>query len=435
MSANQNTIFMLETAFHGMDQGLLVVAADLSVPLLNVRATELIDLPRSFSIDPPTFPEILAYQVEKGAITPSYMKSSINDFIMRGDILTDTHTYTRKTAAGRWLDVRTTPLPQGGFVRTFTDQTERHELAIAKRASDDAYRNLFENAAIGIYQSSADGKQLRANPELVALNGYHCEQDLLRSVSDIANEWYVEPGRRAKFKEILERDGRITEFESEVYRHLTRERIWISETAWAVRDTDGNVISYGGTVVEITERKKLEQLINHAAHHDGLTGLQNRAKFNQTLSEELANKTPIFLAYLDLDGFKKVNDTYGHGYGDELLIAVAGRFTNVLRSDTAVFRIGGDEFAIIMKDDDPDNIRPTLDRLVGTAERPFQIGDQSVTIGVSIGVAASRPDVSASDFLHLADMALYKSKAIGGSTVSFQGVDVTPTRHARKHLV
>lgn len=412
---------LLNNVVHHMDQGIMVVRPDLTVPILNVRAAKLIDLPLSFADNPPTFPELLAYQVEVGAITSTYMKSTINDFILSGDQLTETHTYTRKTVTGRWLDVRTTPLPQGGFVRTFTDQTERHAISAAKRQTDSGYRALFENAAVGIYRSAVDGTQLRANPELVALNGYHSEEDMLRAVGDIATEWYVDPERRQQFKEVLEKNGRITEFESEIYRHLTRERIWISEAAWVVRDESGKTIGYEGTIVDITERKRLENMIKHAAHHDGLTGLPNRARFNQVLDNALTSEELFFLAYLDLDGFKAVNDTHGHRFGDELLIAVANRLSNVLHDGEKVFRIGGDEFAAILSNSDLEETDSTIAEMIETIDTPFQIGNASVKIGISIGLAISTAGDQASDLLHLADIGLYRAKEVDGSAVSFEG--------------
>lgn len=426
---HQNTSFQ-DIAIDFMDQGLLVVAPDLSVPVLNFRAIELLDLPAEFATDRPSFPDILAYQVETGAITSAYRDSSINGFILRGEPVFGTHTYTRKTVTGRWLDVRTRPMARGGFVRTFTDQTERHNISQAKRQSDTAYRALFENAAIGIYRSSAAGEQLRANPELVALNGYHSEHDMLQNIGDIAREWYVDPERRKEFQDQLFTRGRVTEFESEVYRHLTRERIWVSETAWAVRDDAGDIIGYEGTVVEITERKKLEGLINHAAHHDALTGLPNRAFFNQALDDAIGQGDPFFLAYIDLDGFKAINDTHGHGTGDELLAAIGARFSSRLRRDEPVFRMGGDEFAVILRNVTLAKAQELLGRLIDAVECPFKLGDLSITVGVSIGLAASTPDADASDILNLADTGLYRSKTVAGSAISVETAQSQKRRRA-----
>ena len=119
---------------------------------------------------------------------------------------------------------------------------------------DSDFSSLFEFLPIGAYRSSPDGRQLRANPALVRLNGFACEAEQLATVNDLALRWYVDPARRAEFKARLERDGRITGFESEVWRHTQRERVWVSENAHTVCGPDGSVLFYEGTVEDITER-------------------------------------------------------------------------------------------------------------------------------------------------------------------------------------
>jgi PAS domain S-box-containing protein len=123
-------------------------------------------------------------------------------------------------------------------------------------AAERDYRSIFDNAIDGIYRSSPGGRQLRANPALVRLNGYDSEQEMLRSVNDIAAEWYVEPGRRAEFMRLLNEEGQVENFESEIYRHKTRERIWVSENARLVRGGSGRPMFYEGTVRDITELKQ-----------------------------------------------------------------------------------------------------------------------------------------------------------------------------------
>lgn len=126
---------------------------------------------------------------------------------------------------------------------------------------ESGHRDLIENMSDGVYHSSLDGRQLSANRALVALNGYDSETEMLASVRDIAVEWYVDPDRRSQFKSILERDGRVEDFVSEIYRHKTRERIWISESARLVRDKrSGKPQYYEGSVREITETVKQQQL-------------------------------------------------------------------------------------------------------------------------------------------------------------------------------
>ena len=122
---------------------------------------------------------------------------------------------------------------------------------------------LFERLPIGAYRSSPDGRQLRANPALVRLNGYANEAELLAAVADIGVEWYVDPTRRALFRQLIERDGEVINFESEVLRHNTRhgsaERLWVRENAYLVRDPTGQVLWFEGTVEDITAEHQARQ--------------------------------------------------------------------------------------------------------------------------------------------------------------------------------
>jgi PAS domain S-box-containing protein len=131
-------------------------------------------------------------------------------------------------------------------------------------AEADDFSTLFEALPVGAYRSRPDGTMVRANAALVRLNGYGSEAELLGSVRDIAREWYVDPLRRAEFTRRLEGEGRVAAFVSEVRRHRTGERIWISENASLVRDENGAVRWYEGTVEEITERVLTEQALTRS---------------------------------------------------------------------------------------------------------------------------------------------------------------------------
>jgi PAS domain S-box-containing protein len=126
-------------------------------------------------------------------------------------------------------------------------------------ADENNFSSLFEFLPIGAYRSSPGGRQLRANPALVRLNGFQTEAELLAHVDDIGVGWYVQTGRRAEFQALLERDDQVRGFESEIYRYRSRERIWISENAHVVRDPSGAALYYEGTVEEVTDRVKARQ--------------------------------------------------------------------------------------------------------------------------------------------------------------------------------
>ncbi|MCB1998403.1 MAG: PAS domain-containing protein [Burkholderiaceae bacterium] len=123
---------------------------------------------------------------------------------------------------------------------------------------------LFDLLPVGAYRSTPDGRMLRANPALVKLNGYTTEAELISAVHDIAGEWYVDPAQREQFRRQLATEGRVIGLVSEVYRHRTRERIWISENAHQVRDDQGNLLCYEGTVEEITDRIRTQQALERS---------------------------------------------------------------------------------------------------------------------------------------------------------------------------
>ncbi|MGE0501300.1 MAG: putative bifunctional diguanylate cyclase/phosphodiesterase [Rhizobiaceae bacterium] len=139
------------------------------------------------------------------------------------------------------------------------------KLYFSSREEQGNNLELIEHLSEGIYRSSPDGRQLSANRALVKLNGYSSEEEMLAGITDIGKEWYVEQGRRDEFRAILRRDGRVDDFVSEVYRHKTRERIWITESARLVHHKKtGKALYYEGSVREITEtvnRLKLEEQI------------------------------------------------------------------------------------------------------------------------------------------------------------------------------
>lgn len=136
--------------------------------------------------------------------------------------------------------------------------TERQQAEEALRAAEAEYRLLFNHVPIGLYRASLDGQQLRANPALARLHGFASETELLATLPNNEIDWYTDPTRRAELLRLLHERGSVSNFESEVVRHQTGERIWISESAVIVRDPAGNPLYYQGTVEDITARKEVE---------------------------------------------------------------------------------------------------------------------------------------------------------------------------------
>jgi diguanylate cyclase (GGDEF)-like protein/PAS domain S-box-containing protein len=192
---------------------------------------------------------------------------------------------------------------------------------------------------------------------------------------------------------------------------------WVHSRAYPRFDDRGEVIAWYGATEDIHERKLAEQRMNWMARHDSLTGLPNRRHFRDHLEAALQQSggvRHVALLLLDLDGFKLVNDNYGHDVGDELLVETARRLRDVVGRSGLVSRLGGDEFTVIVE-----HLKGGgwLDRLIAqilaALDRPFLVGGEQLNIGASLGVAVPDGDVTVSDLLKNADLALYAAKAHG----------------------
>jgi len=177
---------------------------------------------------------------------------------------------------------------------------------------------------------------------------------------------------------------------------------------------------------DVSERKRLERQLTHQAFHDPLTGLANRALFRDRVSHALTlarrHGHEIAVLFLDLDDFKRVNDSLGHADGDRLLIAAAERFRSCARVTDTVARLGGDEFAILVEDSPgPDGHAAMLDRLAAAMAQPFTLGAAEMQVNASIGVAATKGEETADDLLRNADVAMYTAKRRGkGRCATYQ---------------
>ena len=406
-----------QTALDGLTDGVVLVDAGNRVAGINHAACGLLGLdvsiPRAALIDAPL--RELFRKTLPASDEPDTLRSLLDAPAQR----TDGMIAELAGAEGRSIEIEARILAGGQWMLLVRDARGRQGQTRQLRIAEQEYRSLFDNAVIGIYRSSLDGRQLRANPALVRLNGYESEEELLRSVNDIASEWYVDPQRRDAFKRELDAQGRITDFVSEVYRHKTRERIWVSENAWIVRDTDGRPLFYEGTVVDASDRMAAAEEINHLAHHDHLTGLPNRFMLLKKLREAILKPntaSSVALHCLDLDHFKDVNDTLGHQAGDRLLISVGKRLRASIKTGDTLARLGGDEFTILQVDvRSRKDVEALARRIVKTLNEPFTIGDASVSVGVSVGVATFQGQEPA-ELLRDADVALYEAKKAGRRT-------------------
>ncbi|GAA3448050.1 putative bifunctional diguanylate cyclase/phosphodiesterase [Planomonospora venezuelensis] len=171
----------------------------------------------------------------------------------------------------------------------------------------------------------------------------------------------------------------------------------------------------------LDEQQALQQLLSHRAMHDHLTGLANRALFHDRLEQATARRAPEArhaLLMLDLDGFKHVNDTYGHPAGDQLLVQAGHRLGEILREADTLARLGGDEFAILLEDVTAEEAGHVAGRVVDVMGRPFAVGEHAFHVTASVGLYMIAEAAEAQDVVRDADLALYAAKAAGKNQIS-----------------
>jgi diguanylate cyclase (GGDEF)-like protein/PAS domain S-box-containing protein len=308
-----------------------------------------------------------------------------------------------------------------GFIE---DVSARRKALDALANAELRFRNIFEHASEGIFQTSKDGRYLAANPALARIYGYATPEELIADLSDIEYRLYVLPSRREDFRRAMESQGAVKNFEAEVYRR-DGAKIWISENAHIVRGAGGEFVCYEGTVQDITERRRYQEQLERQANHDLLTGLPNRNLLADRLDQAIvrAERLGYFLAlvFIDLDNFKFINDSLGHAAGDELLVEIASRLRACLRGSDTVARQGGDEFVLVLNDHYRVNsIISLLERVLVEVGRPVLLGGREFQVGASLGVALYPQDGDdAATLLKHADVAMYAAKDRGRNNFQF----------------
>jgi diguanylate cyclase (GGDEF)-like protein/PAS domain S-box-containing protein len=301
------------------------------------------------------------------------------------------------------------------FVR---DISERQATEAALREAEERFRKAFDDSRVGMALVALDGSFQRVNRAVSEICG-RTENSLL--------------GQR--FGEIIYSDDREREVEAlrkvaegESYGHRGETRcqhargqpVWISLTVSPVYDSRG-VLSYLIAQMEdISERKESEERLTRQALHDSLTGLPNRTLFADRVRMATARRTSLGFAiiYLDLDGFKLVNDTLGHAAGDQVLIEVARRLEQLLRAGDTLARLGGDEFALLCEGVGEVDAKTIADRVIQALARPVEVQDREILQAASIGISLYGPGVSVEEpdeMLGEADLAMYRAKAAGKS--------------------
>lgn len=312
-----------------------------------------------------------------------------------------------------WLSLnyqRVAHATEGGeheLVVSFRDITGRRQVVEELRRSEDRLRTVIGSAPVIVFALALDGTiELSEGRGLKAL-GFEPGELVGRRVDEVypENSPALEMARRALTGEVLTETMEIGAVVLD--SHLS-----------PIRDDRGEVVGALGVSVDVTERKQAEERLSHMALHDGLTGLPNRSLFIDRLGHALARgrreSTQSAVLFIDLDRFKRINDSLGHRAGDQILLETADRIAGALRADDTVARLGGDEFTVLCEGiASEDEALRIGDKVFEELGHLYEVDDGELYITASIGVALSDGDSSPEQLLQDADAAMYRAKGRG----------------------
>ncbi|HEX6886464.1 MAG TPA: diguanylate cyclase [Candidatus Nanopelagicales bacterium] len=323
--------------------------------------------------------------------------------------------------------IRTAPVRDGageiiGGVSVATDVTDLRRAEEERSATERRLRLTFESSPIGMAIEGLDGRFLEVNPALCRILDRTADWLLAHAVRDVLHAEDVGP-------DLIARDqvasGLVQELSNE--RCLMRpdgSHAWALHAMGLLTDDRGRALSFVSHYVDVTEAHGARERMQQLATHDGLTGLLNREGFWASAAPIVGHPgragTGLALLFIDLDDFKAVNDTLGHGGGDRVLAEIGRRIGTTLRADDLVARFGGDEFvALLTAVRGAHDAEVAAEQLHEHVSRPVQVGEHEVAVRLSIGMTVVRPDDLADAALHRADLSMYRAKADGGGrTVS-----------------
>ncbi|MER5390721.1 EAL domain-containing protein [Saccharopolyspora sp. NPDC002686] len=308
----------------------------------------------------------------------------------------------------------------------------------ALRTSEARFRAIFAEAAIGIGIGDMGGRILEVNDSLTRIMGRSADELRAMLVSDM-----MHPGDPESVWRMYEELVRGEREQFRVEKQFNRPDgapVWTEMIVSLVRGEDGLPLYQVALIEDVTDRMMLQERLRHQAMHDPLTRLPNRALFLERLTTVLRQHEPgdrVALCYMDLDGFKVINDSLGHHVGDDLLVAVADRLAAVVHGDDRlVARMGGDEFVILLQNSlGTGQAVEVADTVLDALDEPFRVGGHELSVGASIGIV-ERPvnGQTAAELMRDADVTLYWAKAEGKGQWALFDPERNATEVAQFHL-
>lgn len=546
---------VLNAIIEHFPSGVSVIDASLNITMRNGQLRRMLKLPEDLSSGPIDLETLIRFNAEHGEYGSVDVEAYVAEAMNKARH-PEPHSFERTRPDGTVLEVKGTPLPEGGFVTSYTDITERKQAEARIVRLLEEQRLIFDNAHVGIIWAQ-QRRILSCNKRLADMFLFDSPQQLEGQITHILHpsiehwqkvgeEMYGELARKGFAQgeyEMRRQDGKpiwimlsgrplnpmdvhsgsiwvyldITEKREHEAQLLLAERVfahsseallitdrsgliinvnkaftqitgfsrdeavgntprmlksdrhndsfyremwttvadkgnwegevwdkrkngelypkWLSITV--VRDSHGEILNYIGCFSDITERKAAQEKIQYLAHHDALTSLPNRLllrdRFVHTREQIRRSGRSMAFMFLDLDHFKRINDSLGHRIGDELLISVVKRLRSCVRECDTLSRQGGDEFILLLNGiENKDDAAAIAQKIIDSLSQPFMVSEHSLNTSVSIGIAMVPEDGEDFDsLLQKSDTAMYVSKERRGSFSFFhQSMD----DHAKRRL-
>ena len=302
----------------------------------------------------------------------------------------------------------------------FLDELKvKSEYEKALRISEERYEMVTHATQEGIWDYNNSSDTIYCSERFQSITGHHCKHF---TASPEIFYRIIHPDDQIRVKsmyvDFLKSDGTVITIEHRIVKP-DGSIVYIRNNCRAVRNRAGKVIRMVGSIQDISAQKEAEQRLHHDASHDPLTGLHNRTWMIKRIDREMRNvhdgqHTNFAVLFIDLDNFKTLNDTLGHGIGDLLLIKVAERIESCLRPVDALGRLGGDEFIVLLPEISSPDTLVVVKRLVKAIAEPYQLHQHRHKTHASVGVAFSKSGYqNAEEILRDADTAMYRAKSEG----------------------
>ncbi len=407
---------LLQTLVDNLPSGVTVFDKDLKLVMVNAQAKHLLGFTPEVLEQRPDFEGLARWNAERGEYGDVDIEQFMADLMVK--VATPVaHRLERTRPNGTVIELRGAPMPHGGFVTIYSDITEQKGIERELRQQSEVFQTLVDNIPGGVTLFGADQRLLVFNKEYARLLDFPPE---LFEDNPTLERFFRYNAARGEYG-AGDAEAQVQQLLSRASQHLAHhfKRTRPDGTILEVRGlplADGSFVTI---YTDVTEQHHAAEAIERLAHRDTLTGLANRftleARLDQLVADARRHERRLAVMFLDMDNFKAVNDTLGHGIGDQFLCEIARRLSATVRDNDIVARIGGDEFVVVLAElVDTKDATSVAAKIIESLSHPIALGGQALRPSVSIGICFFPQDGhDRGALMQSADIAMYHAKNAG----------------------